>query len=280
MRSADSISLAAAAFAAMPGNTVANSMPFDLMAIPLSSTFLRGSVPRRPALIRQPPLGATRAAAHADPRRLERRYRPRRGPHLLESRGENLEAAVDAALRAGRPLAVALRPLEHRDVVAPGEPAERDRAERHAEEGQRGHVEPDQADLLDERGERDAAQEARDERGMGLDELSLVPLAEAVLPDARGGIHGEAGKPALVVSGFGRLAVGVIARAHHWPACGVHEAHLPGLFLEHAELVRMRVACHGQAVLRRLQVLADREHVDAVRAQVAHHGEDLVVGLP
>jgi hypothetical protein len=32
-------------------------------------------------------------------------------------------------------------------------------------------------------------------------------------------------------------------------------------------------------VLRRLQILADRQHVDVVRAQVAHHLQDFLVGL-
>src|SRR5258705_2411937 len=75
-------------------------------------------------------------------------------------------------------------------------------------------------------------------------------------------------------AGLGRLAVCVVARAHHRTARRVGEPHFRGLLPECPELVGMREARDRQVVPGRLQVLADREHVDVVRAQVAHHLED------
>src|SRR3954468_15031473 len=63
-------------------------------------------------------------------------------------------------------------------------------------------------------------------------------------------------------AGFGRLTVGVVARAHERRAGRVRESHGERLFLVAAEFVGMRIALHRQVVARRLQVLADGEHLD------------------
>ena len=50
-------------------------------------------------------------------------------------------------------------------------------------------------------------------------------------------------------TGPGRLAIRVVTGSDHRPARRVHEAHLAGLLLEHAEIVGMHVARHRQVML-------------------------------
>jgi diguanylate cyclase (GGDEF)-like protein len=76
-----------------------------------------------------------------------------------------------------------------------------------------------------------------------------------------------------------RLLVGVIRAAHQRRAGRMRKAHRAGLDLEHLERLRRHVAQHGQVMIARREVLADRQHVDVVRAQVTHHVQDLVVGF-
>src|ERR1700677_4978800 len=76
-----------------------------------------------------------------------------------------------------------------------------------------------------------------------------------------------------------RLLVGVVARAYEGPALHDPEPDREAELLPPREFFRGDPAVDGQVLLRRLQVLADREDVHAVGREVAQRLLDLLLAL-
>src|SRR6185436_12446344 len=121
----------------------------------------------------QPPLVAALAAARRDA-------------------GDELEARVDAAGRAGGALADPLRLEENLLIPVEAEGAEDQGAHTQGRIGQSPRGGAPKRQLLHPYRHQDHAEEARNEPGMTFDQAALVPAGESQAADAVGGLHARA----------------------------------------------------------------------------------------